>query len=357
MNRRNFLKILGITPLALGSQFSYSKDDDLGYFLFVFLNGGADGLSMLAPYSDPLYKKYRKDTFLNSDSYIPITKDFAVNKILEKTYYDWYKEGFAHYYPLAGQENNSRSHFNCQDTIQLGTMNPASKTGLLTRLGELIPELKIISFTDNMPLALKGSNNKYPNISIDFIRNNYRFNKELANKYDGEYEPIYKNVLNNSKILSEYNREKVNNLGELGVAGSIMKDNGFNFGFIELLGWDTHANQKNNINNLLTNLNVQLLNFRNGMGDKWSKTTVFIMSEFGRTVYENGVGTDHGWGNLISVFDGSFKKSEVIGDWNGLSELHQNRELLVKNDYRDILFDTLKNKYNLNEADKDKIFT
>lgn len=356
MDRRDFLKLMSLAPIASFSNFSLASNKDPGYFLFVFLTGGADGLSMLVPYSDPLYKEYRKDTHYTEEEYLPISKEFAVNKLLKDSYCDWYKEGYANFYPLAGQLNNTRSHFNSQDTVSLGSLNYNIGTGLLTRLGNLEPNLNIISFTDNLPLILKGSNNKYSNLSVNFVKNRYDFNQSEVNVYKGDYTKVYENAVNNSRILKDFPKDVSNKMGDLGIAGKIMKENGYNFGYIELINWDTHANQSSTMDNQLKKLNNQLVNFKNVMGSDWNKTTIFVMSEFGRTVYENGTGTEHGWGNLISVFDGSFRKSNIIGEWNGLDDIHEDRELLVKNDYRDILFEVFQRKYGLKPSDKDIIF-
>ena len=66
---------------------------------------------------------------------------------------------------------------------------------------------------------------------------------------------------------------------------------------------------------------------------------ILTMSEFGRTVAENGSGgTDHGHANCMFVLGGSVSGGKVHGQWPGLApeQLYQGRDLAVTTDFRDI---------------------
>ena len=70
-----------------------------------------------------------------------------------------------------------------------------------------------------------------------------------------------------------------------------------------------------------------------------SDVVVITMSEFGRTVRENGNrGTDHGHGNAMLVLGGPVKGGRVYGRWPGLERenLWQGRDLAVTTDFRDV---------------------
>jgi uncharacterized protein (DUF1501 family) len=63
------------------------------------------------------------------------------------------------------------------------------------------------------------------------------------------------------------------------------------------------------------------------------------MTEFGRTVRQNGTGgTDHGTGGAMVLAGGAIRGGRVIGDWPGLAEadLYQQRDLMPTRDVRDI---------------------
>jgi uncharacterized protein (DUF1501 family) len=74
-----------------------------------------------------------------------------------------------------------------------------------------------------------------------------------------------------------------------------------------------------------------------------AKVVVITMSEFGRTVKQNGnQGTDHGHGTAFLIM-GAVAGGRVLGEFPGLAAdaLHDGRDARVTTDYRDILADVL----------------
>jgi uncharacterized protein (DUF1501 family) len=66
---------------------------------------------------------------------------------------------------------------------------------------------------------------------------------------------------------------------------------------------------------------------------------VLTMSEFGRTVRENGNrGTDHGHANAMFVMGNSVRGGKVYGQWPGLKsdQLYEGRDLALTTDFRDV---------------------
>jgi uncharacterized protein (DUF1501 family) len=66
---------------------------------------------------------------------------------------------------------------------------------------------------------------------------------------------------------------------------------------------------------------------------------ILTMSEFGRTIAENGTrGTDHGHANAMIVVGNSVRGGRVLGDWPGLSpdKLYEGRDLALTTDFRDV---------------------
>ena len=80
-------------------------------------------------------------------------------------------------------------------------------------------------------------------------------------------------------------------------------------------GFDTHADQHKKLPGLQRELSDAVVAFRTAMLElnRWKDTTVFTMSDFGRTVVENGTGTDHGGGGHHFVLGGSVKGGRVYG--------------------------------------------
>ena len=67
---------------------------------------------------------------------------------------------------------------------------------------------------------------------------------------------------------------------------------------------------------------------------------IVTMSEFGRTVEENGAGgTDHGHGSLMMVLGGRIQGAKIYGQWPGLEKEQpfEGRDLAVTTDFRAVL--------------------
>jgi uncharacterized protein (DUF1501 family) len=80
------------------------------------------------------------------------------------------------------------------------------------------------------------------------------------------------------------------------------------------------------------------------LGPKFSDVVVATVTEFGRTVKENGTrGTDHGHGSVMMVLGGSVRGGKVLGEWKELSaaNLFEGRDLPVTTDYRDVFSEIL----------------
>ena len=105
-----------------------------------------------------------------------------------------------------------------------------------------------------------------------------------------------------------------------------------------LTGWDTHKGQGKGFGRALARLERSILRLKSGLGpDVWGKTTVLTMTEFGRTVAENGTGgTDHGTAGAMLVAGGAIRGGKVYGRWPGLAEvdLFERRDLMPTSDVR-----------------------
>ncbi|GGE18617.1 Uncharacterized conserved protein, DUF1501 family [Gemmobacter megaterium] len=106
---------------------------------------------------------------------------------------------------------------------------------------------------------------------------------------------------------------------------------------LSLAGWDTHAGQDNAIRRPLARLEQLILELKAGLGPVWNKTAFIAMTEFGRTVRQNGTkGTDHGTGGAMITAGGAIRGGRVLGQWPGLgdSDLYAGRDLTPTGDVR-----------------------
>ena len=124
------------------------------------------------------------------------------------------------------------------------------------------------------------------------------------------------------------------------LARLIKSDVGVEVAFVDLDGWDHHANENGALQNLLRDFTTGLSSFARDLGDRMADVVVVTMSEFGRTAAENGnAGTDHGHGGVMMVMGGPVKGGSIYGKWPGLEpeQLFEGRDLAVTTDYRDVL--------------------
>ena len=125
------------------------------------------------------------------------------------------------------------------------------------------------------------------------------------------------------------------------LARLIQRDPTIRVAFLALGGWDTHISQgaaQGQLAGHLRPLAEGLALFQSALGPAWQETVVVVISEFGRTMHENGnAGTDHGHGNVMWVMGGPVRGAKVYGKWPGLqsSQLYQERDLAVTTDFRE----------------------
>ncbi len=118
---------------------------------------------------------------------------------------------------------------------------------------------------------------------------------------------------------------------------------GLEVAFADVGGWDTHVNQAGSsgqLSRLLTNFAA----FAQDIGERMADVAVLTMSEFGRTVAENGtIGTDRGHATAMLVLGGDTRGGRVLGRWPGLEpvERFQGRDVAVTTDFRDLFGEIL----------------
>src|SRR2546421_573395 len=118
---------------------------------------------------------------------------------------------------------------------------------------------------------------------------------------------------------------------------------GVQVAFADIGGWDHHVNEgstEGQLANVLGDFSQSIAAFWIDLGDLGEDTVVVTMSEFGRTVRENGNrGTDHGHANVIFVLGGPVKGGKVYGPWPGLadSQLYEGRDLALTTDFRQVI--------------------
>lgn len=385
MKRRTLLKTMTALPAATLAGRLWAMPASQPRLLFVFLRGGYDATSLLVPVSSQYYYQVRPNIAIarpsdDLQSALSLTADWGLHPALRDSIYPLFHAGQASFVPFAGTEDLSRSHFETQDSIELGQpldRRRDYRSGFLNRLAATLSanRASAISFTDQLPLIMQGSL-QVPNTALRSVAKpavDARQASMIASMYDGTTlaQPVREGFTVREDVMKEMagemnaaNRNAITAKGfelEARRIARLMKDR-YNLGFIDVGGWDTHVGQGNAtgyLANRLDELGKGLAGFAQEMGPAWKNTVVVVLSEFGRTFRENGNrGTDHGHGSVYWVLGGGINGGKVSGEQVRLEQptLFQNRDYPVLNEYRAMFGGLLACMYGLNAGQVQAIF-
>ena len=370
--RRSFLK--GSLATIFFSNFNVplygSIKNPKKNIVIISLRGGMDGLTAV-PVNDSLINRYRSDLILNNK--LKLNSDFSLHPKL-KTLHSLWSENLAAVVHATNIPYTERSHFDGQNIMETGALKAyTEKTGWLGR-GMKSAGLygSSLALSLPMPLLLRGvekNNNYYPTWMHLPKR---EVIERITRAYDGveqdKLQEVY-NVIMNRPLSMQGGDETLDSLSKR--TAQILKDPlGPKVAVFDLEGFDTHTAQGTDNGEHADNLqDVDLIikNLHAGMGSDFDNTLILTLTEFGRTVEQNGGnGTEHGYGSAILMAGGLLKKSQVFTDWPGLKkgDLFQGRDLHSTIDSRsiyasamtavfDVEFDRLRHDVFWNEDIKD----
>jgi len=389
INRRFFLKSGGIalagiglmqsTPsflerVALAAGTSASANGRRKTLITIFQRGAVDGLNMIVPHGEREYYSLRptlaipqpssgnRDAAINLDGHFGFHPSLAVLKPL------WDAKRLA-IVNAVGSPDNTRSHFDAQDYMESATPGVKStRDGWLNRylqsnVDQKATPFRAVSLTQNLPRTLQG---RAPALAISSLADFTIRAGSSSASVQGGFESIYEESVND--VLAGTGKETfeaVNYLKQvnpaqyrpengaqyprtpfgnslLQISQLIKAGVGLEVAFTDMGGWDTHSNQGNSrgqLANLLLQFGAGLNALVTDLGGRMDDVVILTMSEFGRTVRENGTrGTDHGHANAMFVIGNSVRGGKVYGDWPGLGNdsLHEGRDLALTTDFRDV---------------------
>ncbi|MDT7519239.1 DUF1501 domain-containing protein [Rhodoferax sp. TBRC 17660] len=358
-------------------------------FLMVFLRGGMDAASLLPPVSSSFYYEVRPDIAIakpdaDLTSALPLTADWGLHPALRDTLYPLYQQGELAFVPYSGTDNLSRSHFETQDSIELGQQNHSSTaygSGFLNRLAKQLQGRPAVTspapmaFTDQLPIALQGEL-RVPNTSLRNLTKpsvDTRQSRIIAAMYQGTAleGTVQSGFAVREQVMREMSAEMdAASRGAITAKGfelearriaRLMREQ-YALGFVDVGGWDTHVAQGGATGYLasrLDELGQGLAAFSQEMGSAWRNTVVVVMSEFGRTFRQNGNrGTDHGHGSVMWVLGRAVRGKQVVGEQVQMTAatLFQNRDYAVLNEYRSVLGGIFKRQWGLSDSQLSTVF-
>ncbi len=395
MQRRQFLSLGAALPLVchLGQGLATPLQSSSPRFLLVFLRGAYDCNSLLVPTHSDFYYQARPSIAIarpgSADGALALTPQWGLHPALQSSLLPLYEQGQACFVPFAGSNDLSRSHFETQDSIELGQPQEGSKSfqsGFLNRLTRVLQadsqsrtSLSPMAFTAQLPLCLRGSA-QVANMALASVRKtavDEQRSQIIASMYQGSsLEVPVREGFAVQRAVQRSMQDEMDQAGRNAISAKgfslvaqrmahLMREQ-FDLGFVDIGGWDTHVNQgaaSGNLANRLSDLSQGLATFAESMGaEAWRHTVVAVISEFGRTFRENGnKGTDHGHGTAYWFLGGGLSAQaggKVLGEQIEVTEkaLFQNRDYPVLNEYRALLGGLFAHMYGLNAAQLQQIF-
>ena len=385
MNRRFFLKSGSIALASVGMSLSapgFLERAVLGNSLTgekrktliaIFQRGAVDGLNMVVPFGESNYYSLRPSIAIpkpqsgNADAAINLDGFFGLHPSMSpfKSLWDSKRLAIVH---AVGSPDNTRSHFDAQDYMESATPGVKSTSdGWLNRYlqSKKDPEhslFRAVSMTKTMPRVLQGT---APAVAMSSISDFAIRGGKSSSDLQGGFEAIYARENDSLAGMGRETFEAVNFLKKANPAqyqpenGAVYPRNpfgnsllqfaqlikagvGLEVAFTDIGGWDTHVNQGNSrgqLGNLLQQFSAGIAALYQDLGQRMDDVIILTMSEFGRTVRENGNrGTDHGHANAMFVMGNSVRGGKVYGQWPGLKneQLYEARDLALTTDFRDV---------------------
>lgn len=334
------------------------------------LSGGNDGLNTVIPYGNPLYFDNRPKVGIPNEQVLPINNEIGFHPSMGpiKKLYD---EGKVAIIQGIGYPNPSRSHFRSMDIWHTAEPTKMVTDGWLGRaIRDLDPHkeniLTAVNFGRGLPRALAA-----PGVSVASVGNLETYGVltgiqgedqrvEALDIFARTYSPAIGNgpvndylsqtgldALKGADILTTalhtysssvtYNRDLfaqwLKNVAQVHLAdfGTRILYTGVNPGT-----FDTHANQNISLPKLWGEVTNAVSTFYQDLKEHHAneEVVIFMFTEFGRRVQENGSGTDHGSGGVAFVI-GDAVNGGLYGEYPSLKpEKLDEGDLQWNNDFR-----------------------
>jgi uncharacterized protein (DUF1501 family) len=346
MERRFFLKglsALGCSAAAhpLMTTLTLAATPGENRLVVIILRGAMDGLDVVQPRGDTGLAAARPGVLAPASD---LDGFFALHEGLSGLMPLWQAGELAFVHATSTPYRDKRSHFDGQDLLEAGTgsdlLPAAQRDGWLNRLLTVLPgaqsETAWAVGREAMPILAGGAPAQMwapdQDMAISaparaLLEHVYEgdplFHKASATAFD--LAGMEEGEGQDTDLIADFVAERLR--AEARIAA------------FSLTGWDTHKGQARAIRKPLDRLQRAVLKLKEGVGSEvWGKTVVLAMTEFGRTVRQNGSGgTDHGTGGAMLVAGGAVRGGRIHGRWPGLDEadLYDRRDLMPTSDVRD----------------------
>lgn len=383
LTRRNFLRgtaagfALAACPLpGLRARAATSRD----VLVVLYLRGGADGLSLVAPHGDPEYTTLRPTLALPESELIPMTGFFGMNGNCSELA-SLYGSGQLSVIHCVGSTDTTRSHFDAQDYMERAAPGDKSvRDGWLNRYLALAGQGSVLAgvslgWSDEESLAGPA-----PNLSLTSL-SGFGFQGSFPEERKATIRALHaahpqsllsvrtEEALAVEETLRAVSTDTAVTYPESGLgrqlrdlAAMIRADVGIHVAGLSTGGWDHHDAATDKIGSVASNLSACLGAFHQDLGSDANRVLTLVMTEFGRTVEENGTfGSDHGRGSIMLALGGGLAGGNVLlkdDVWPGLTQNSSGprRDLEVTTDFRDVFAEVLNRHLGVGMGDLGGIF-
>jgi uncharacterized protein (DUF1501 family) len=393
-SRRGFLKEGGLALFGIGLAGGipgfitraaaegkiYSPYKKKKIMVCIFQRGAMDGLMAVTPFTDDYLKTARPGLFMsasrgnNNKPLIDLDGRFGLHPSMS-AFAPLFRDKRLAIVHGIGSPNTTRSHFDAQDYMESGTpFNKGTASGWLNRAVGILghdtsghatpfqagdnPALVISNLQDfaiqmrgnpkGSTMVAKSFEDLYSQTSSSLLQQTGKESFDavtMLQKTDTKnYQPANKAVYPNTALGNALKQ----------IAQLIKMDVGLEIAFTESTGWDTHFNQGTE-NGLfaraVNDLSESIVAFWTDLGQYQDDVTVMSMTEFGRTVHQNGTGgTDHGRASCNFILGNDVNGGIVHGRVPVLAveNLADNRDLPVTTDFRSIFSEVADKHLRLN---------
>lgn len=390
-SRRSFLTRTGAIGCSLAASplvtpVSFAAAPGEKRLVVIILRGGMDGLDVLRPWGDPALALHRPTLATERDSALQLTEFHGLHPALHQLLPLWQNGELGFVQATSTPYRDKRSHFDGQDLLEAGTAELAPmgrRDGWLNRmlphLGGHSPQTAFAIGREDM-LVLSGAaevSNWAPDVDMMLSSQGVRL-LELIMQSDPDMAASMREAVmlagsDGDLVAMDMDGETVDRDDMMSAMAEDMQNarrgkqhlkiadfaaeqlrRETRIASFSISGWDTHAAQARTLNRPLQALADTILQLRDQLGaGVWAQTTVLCMTEFGRTVRENGTkGTDHGTGGTMILAGGAVRGGQVYGRWPGLSEaaLYDRRDLLPTSDIRSWAAWAMRDSFGLSKA-------
>ncbi|AGU50504.1 hypothetical protein VAPA_1c34180 [Variovorax paradoxus B4] len=392
MQRRELLKLAAAAQLTgAAGRLMAAPGAEGAKLLVVFLRGAYDCASLLVPTASDFYYACRPNIAIarpgEANGALPLDGQWGLHPALAQSVLPLYQQKQAAFIAFAGTDDLTRSHFETQDSIELGQALGKRRdygSGFLNRLAAVLGAgplagVSPMAFTNQLPIVMRGqakaanmalSGNARPSIDArqsEVIAAMYR-NTALAQPVAEGFQVQGEVMRAMQAEMDAASRSAMTAKGFELVArrmARLMRER-LDVGFVDVGGWDTHVGQgaaAGYISNRFEELGRGVAGFAEEMGEAaWRNAVVVVISEFGRTFRENGNrGTDHGHGTVYWVLGGGLSAQaggRVVGEQQEVAQatLFQNRDYPVLNEYRAVFGGLFRRMYGLSPAQLAQVF-